>query len=64
MTERKAGPGRPPKHDKPMLECFTLRLPPAMAKRIHEIANKRMDAPDKAQVIRELLAFALEHETA
>ncbi len=59
MLEKRK-PGRPPKHDEAMLEAFTLRLPPVMASYISEVSSERMDAPDKAQVIRELLAEALE----
>jgi len=38
---------------------FTLRLPRQMVERLDEVAANRLDAPDRAQVIRELLAKQL-----
>ena len=51
--------GRPPKDGTAMLEPITIRLPPEMARKIEAIRAKRLDAPDKATIIRELLAKAL-----
>jgi hypothetical protein len=42
-----------------MMEPITVRFPPAMMREIEEIQTSRMDAPDKGQVVRELLAAAL-----
>jgi len=58
MTKTKRG--RPPKGKETMMAPITVRLPPAMMQEIEEIQAGRMDAPDKGQVIRELLAKALE----
>ena len=51
--------GRPRKHST-LLEPITIRLPEPMAAEIEQIQSSRRDAPDKSQVIRELLAHALE----
>jgi Arc/MetJ-type ribon-helix-helix transcriptional regulator len=42
-----------------MLEPITIRLPAPMMKQIEAMMAKRLDAPDKSQVVRELLADAL-----
>ena len=52
--------GRPPKGDATMMERINIRIPPAMMRKIEEITSSRIDKPDKAVVIRELLAVALE----
>ena len=52
--------GRPPKNDDAMLDRVNIRIPREMMRRIAEISNERLDKPDKAVVIRELLAVALE----
>ncbi len=62
-TETKR-PGRKPVYGRAMLQPVTIRLPSSINERIEAIARERVDAPDKAQVIRELLAKALEGETA
>lgn len=51
--------GRPPKGAEAMMEPITVRFPPAMMREIEEIQTTRMDAPDKGQVVRELIAQAL-----
>ncbi len=43
-----------------MMEPITIRLPAPMMRRIEQIMGSRMDAPDKATVVRELLAESLE----
>lgn len=50
--------GRPIKEDH-MLAPITIRLPEPMMKEIEALQSGRLDAPDKSQVIRELLAKAL-----
>ena len=57
MTNAKAG--RPPKGAETMMSPITIRLPPAMVAKIDALRTQREDAPDKATVIRELLALAL-----
>lgn len=52
--------GRPPKGDDAMLERINIRVPRAMMNMIRDISVSRIDKPDKAVVIRELLAVALE----
>lgn len=42
-----------------MLEPITIRLPAPMMQQIEAIMGKRLDAPDKSAVVRELLADAL-----
>ena len=42
-----------------MLAPITIRLPEPMMREIEVLQAGRMDAPDKSQVIRELLAKAL-----
>jgi hypothetical protein len=42
-----------------MLTPIPVRFPPAMIEAIEAIRAERMDAPDKAAVIRELVAEAL-----
>ena len=54
--------GRPPVYDRAMLAPVTIRLPGSMNDRIAAIASRRADAPDKAQIIRELIAKGLELE--
>jgi hypothetical protein len=51
--------GRPPKGEETMMAPITIRLPPAMTAEIEAIMAARMDAPDKATVIRELIAAGL-----
>lgn len=58
-TAKHAG-GRPPLGDKAMLQPVTVRFPVAMMDEIEAIQAARMDQPDKGQVIRELVALALE----
>ena len=62
-NEETKRPGRKPVYDRPMLAPVTIRLPGSMNDQIEAIAATRADAPDKAQVIRELLAKALENST-
>jgi len=45
-----------------MLEPITIRLPKDMVEQLAAIRSKRMDAPDKASLIRELLARAIKME--
>lgn len=45
-----------------MLAPITIRLPEPMMQRIEALQAGRMDQPDKSQIIRELLAKALEAE--
>ena len=52
--------GRPPKHGATMMAHFTIRMPPVMMAAIERIVADRKDGADTAQVIRELLAKALE----
>ncbi len=61
----KRGPGRPPKYDSgSMGSAITIRLPRAMIECIDQIRANRSDAPDRATIIRELLAKALEQDLA
>ena len=62
MTKRavKRGRGRPPMGEKALMEPISIRFPTPMMRAIEAIAAKRMDQPDKAAVIRELVAEALE----
>lgn len=60
--DEKRGRGRPPKQGRAMLAPITIRLPEDMDKRIQAICDRRLDAPDKSTVIRELLAKALKDE--
>jgi metal-responsive CopG/Arc/MetJ family transcriptional regulator len=50
--------GRPPKGDATMPQ-IALRLPQPMLDAIDRMRNDRMDQPDRAAMIRELLAKAL-----
>ena len=43
-----------------MLAPITVRLPKEISERIVALQAKRLDRPDKSQIIRELLAMALE----
>lgn len=43
-----------------MLAPITIRLPEPMMREIEALRDARRDAPDKSQIIRELLAKALE----
>lgn len=47
-----------------MMEPITVRFPPQMMREIEEIQAARMDAPDKGQVVRELIAAALADKKA
>ena len=51
--------GRPPVYERALLKPVTIRLPDSMNEQIEAIAEARADAPDKAQIIRELLAIGL-----
>jgi hypothetical protein len=42
-----------------LMTPIPVRFPPAMVEAINAIRAERMDAPDKGQVIRELVAEAL-----
>jgi hypothetical protein len=57
---KQARRGRPPKGAEAMLAPITVRFPAAMMREIEAIQSERMDEPDKGQVIRELVAKALE----
>ena len=46
--------------EKALMEPISIRFPTPMMRAIEAIAAKRMDQPDKAAVIRELVAEALE----
>lgn len=60
MTHReKIRKGRPPKHDETMLEPITIRLTKAIADRIEGFRG-RLDHKDKATIVRELIAEAIE----
>jgi hypothetical protein len=60
MTQgKKRGPGRPPLDGKALMRPIPVRFPEAMIEAIDAIRAARMDAPDKGQVIRELVAEAL-----
>lgn len=50
--------GRPIKDDS-LLEPITIRLPLPMMREIENRMAKRLDAPDKSTIIRELLAKGL-----
>jgi hypothetical protein len=54
--------GRRPKADVAMLEPITIRLPALMVRQLEAIQAKRLDAPDKSSLIRELLAKAIKAE--
>lgn len=56
---KKRGPGRPTKGDKAMMTPIAIRFPPAMLEAIEAIQAERLDAPEKAAVVRELVAEAL-----
>jgi len=51
--------GRPPKGDDALLDRINIRVPREMMRMIEAISDERIDRPEKAQVIRELLAQAL-----
>jgi hypothetical protein len=51
--------GRPPKGEEAMMAPITIRLPAAMRAEIDAIQAARMDAPDTAAVVRELIAEGL-----
>lgn len=42
------------------MEPITVRFPPTMMREIEKIMSARMDTPDKGQVVRELIAHALQ----
>jgi hypothetical protein len=54
----KRGPGRPPKEDEPMVQ-LAIRFPKRMIDAIDEIRAGRLDSPDRAVVIREMVAKGL-----
>lgn len=56
MTKRQ---GRPPKGNEAMMTPITIRLPRAIHEHVETMMAKRMDAPDKATVIRELLVAGI-----
>lgn len=58
----KRGPGRPPKHGDAMMVKINIRMPQPMMDAIQGVVSSRKDGADTAQVIRELLAKALETE--
>ncbi len=51
--------GRPSLGERPMMAVHSIRLPDAMRQEIDAIAASRLDQPDVAQIVRELLAEAL-----
>jgi hypothetical protein len=59
---KQAKRGRPPKGAEAMLAPVTVRFPVPMMREIEAIQASRMDAPDKGQVIRELVAKGLEKQ--
>lgn len=56
MPSTKRSPGRPPKDQKSMLQPMTIRFPRAMMDEIEALRAKRLDEPDKGQMVRELVA--------
>lgn len=63
MTQAtKRSRGRSPKDNVVMLEPITIRLPEPMVRQLEAIQAKRLDAPDKSTLIRELLAKAIKAE--
>ena len=52
--------GRPPKNDETMLERINIRAPSRLMDKVRAIQAERLDGPDTAQVVRELLAEAVE----
>lgn len=52
------GPGRPLKTDAPMRQ-IAIRLPEALLAAIDQIAEGRLDEPDRTAIMRELLAEAI-----
>lgn len=52
--------GRPLKGNEPLMRPIAVRFPPTMRAAIEEIRSSRMDEPELSQVIRELVAEALE----
>ncbi len=56
---KKRGRGRPPLGDKAMATPIPVRFPGPMMEQIDAIRAERMDAPDKGQIIRELVALGL-----
>ena len=60
MTKARTTRGRPAIHGgKPLLKPVPIRLPETMVEEIDAIAAARLDGPDRATTIRELLAEAL-----
>lgn len=57
-------PGRPLKGEDALLDRINIRVPREMMMVIERIANERLDKPDRAAVIRELLAEAIEAREA
>ncbi|HXF89579.1 MAG TPA: hypothetical protein VNK48_14585 [Xanthobacteraceae bacterium] len=51
--------GRPPKGEEAMYARINIRVPRAMMAEIERLANERMDRPDKADIVRMLLAEAI-----
>jgi hypothetical protein len=51
--------GRPPIGDATLMKPISVRFPAPMMDAIEKIAAARMDQPDKAAVVRELVAEAL-----
>ncbi len=63
MQATKRPRGRSPKDNVAMLEPVTIRLPAPMVRQLEAIQAKRLDAPDKSTLIRELLAKAIKAES-
>ena len=51
--------GRPPIGEATLMKPISVRFPAPMMEAIEKIAADRMDQPDKAAVVRELVAEAL-----
>jgi hypothetical protein len=60
MRAAKRGRGRPPIGGKALMAPLSIRFPAPMMEQIEGIAARRLDQPDKASLIRELVAEALE----
>ncbi len=58
-TDTKRKPGRPPKGAESLYERLNIRMPRSIMREVERIQMSRMDQPDKAAIIRELLAEAL-----
>lgn len=60
---KKPARGRPTKGADKLMQPVTVRFPPAMMAEIEAIQAARADEPEKGQIIRELVAMALENRS-